>query len=73
MALSAARRKSIPVSKFVYPPGSRVGGKRGAYPIDTKARAKAALSYSARHDTKGSAKTVRAKVVKRYPSLKKTK
>jgi hypothetical protein len=71
MVLSAKRRRSLPKSAFVYPPGSRVGGKTGKYPIDTKARARAALAYGARSSTAGSAKTIRAKVTKRYPSLKK--
>jgi hypothetical protein len=71
MALSAKRRKSLPKRSFVYPPGSKVGGKTGKYPIDTVKRARAALSYSARADTAGSYRTVYAKVAKRYPSLRK--
>lgn len=63
--LTAAKRRQLPASAFALP------GKR-KYPIDTKKRAKAALSYSARKDTVGSAKTVRAAVTKKYPSLKKT-
>jgi hypothetical protein len=69
--VKAAARRALPKSAFVYPPGSKTGGKHGKYPIDTKKRAKAALSYSARHDTAGSARTVRAKVEKHYPSLRK--
>ena len=63
------QRKRIAPSKFVYPPGSRVGGKHGKYPIDTKARALAALSYSARHDTAGSYATVSRAVKKAWPSI----
>ena len=69
MALSARARRAIPRSSFVYPPGTKVGGKRGAYPINTRARARAALSYSARSNTRGSYSTVRAKVAKRYPGM----
>lgn len=64
--MRAKKRKSLPRSAFVYP-------KKRKYPIDTKKRAKAALSYGARKDTFGSAKTIRAKVYKRYPSLRKSK
>jgi len=69
--MKAATRKRIPSSAFVYPPGSRIGGKTGKYPINTKARAKAALSYSARKDTGGTYAGVYRKVAKRYPSLRK--
>jgi hypothetical protein len=51
---------------FVYPPGSRVGGKRGKYPINTQKRARAALSYSARSDTSGSYRTVAKAVRRKY-------
>lgn len=67
--MKASQRKRISPRSFVYPPGSRVGGKRGKYPIDTPKRARAALAYSARADTAGSARTVRAKVAKRYPRI----
>ena len=64
MAISAKKRRSLPKSSFALP-------SQRKYPIDTKKRAKAALSYSARHDTAGAYSTVRRKVLKRYPSLKK--
>ena len=67
--MKAATRKSLRKSDFVYPPGSRIGGSQGRYPIDTKKRARAALRYSARADTAGTYKTVSRKVYKRYPSL----
>ena len=69
MALSARGRKRIAPSKFVYPPGSKVGGKRGKYPINTPKRARAALAYSARRDTAGSYSTVKRAVARRYPSI----
>jgi hypothetical protein len=69
LRMKAAKRKSLRKSDFVYPPGSRIGGRPGRYPIDTKKRARAALRYSARADTAGTYKTVSNKVHKRYPSL----
>lgn len=62
--LSAARRRKLPRSKFALP-------SKRKYPIDTKARARAALAFSARADTVGAQSTVRRAVLKRYPSLKK--
>lgn len=64
--MKAAQRNRLPKSAFALP------GQR-KYPIDTKKRARAALAYSARTDTAGTYKTVRAAVTKRYPSLKKRK
>lgn len=62
--MKAAKRRSLKKSQFALP-------SKRKYPIDTKKRARAALSYSARKDTVGSPKTIRAKVLKKYPSLKK--
>lgn len=62
MALSASRRRRIPASKFVYPPGSKIGGKSGKYPVDTPARARAALRYAGKSSTAGSYSTVARKV-----------
>jgi hypothetical protein len=56
----------LPSSAFVYP-------KKRKYPINTKKRAKAALSYGARSDTFGNPGYIRGKVYKRYPSLRKGK
>lgn len=53
-------------SDYVYPPGSPLGGKRGAYPINTKARARNALSRAAQPQTKGSYPTVARKVRQRW-------
>lgn len=60
--LTAKRRKSLPKKAFVYP-------KTRSYPIHDRAHARAALSLSARKDTKGSYSTVRAAVKKRYPDM----
>lgn len=64
--IKAAKRNKLPKSAFALP-------SKRKYPIDTKKRAKAALSYAARSDTEGSYSTIRARVLKRYPSLRKTK
>lgn len=73
MALTAKRRAAIPRTAFVYPPGSRVGGRNGKYPIDTPKRARAALAYSAKSSTAGSyttvAKAVRARHGNRIASV----
>lgn len=61
--MKAKRRKALPSSAFAIP-------SKRLYPINTKARARAALAYSARPSTRGSYSTVRKAVVKRYPSLK---
>lgn len=59
MALKAKARKALPKSAFAIP-------SRRAYPIDTPARARAALSYAARPSTRGSYSTVRKAVARRY-------
>lgn len=64
--MKAAKRNKLPKSAFALP-------SKRKYPIDTKKRAKAALSYAARKDTEGSYSTIRAKVLKKYPSLRKKK
>lgn len=60
------RYPGLPKSAFALP-------SKRKYPINTLRRAKAALSYSAQKRTEGSPATIRAKVLKKYPSLKKTK
>jgi len=64
--LSSKRRKALPRSSFALP-------SQRKYPIDTKARAKSALAYASRSDTAGAYSTIRAKVLKRYPSLRKNR
>jgi len=58
------RYPGLPKSAFALP-------SKRKYPINTIKRARAALSYSAQARTEGSPRTIRAKVLKRYPSLKK--
>lgn len=64
--MKAGKRRSLPPSSFVYP-------KQRKYPIDTKKRAKAALSYGSRKDTFGNPNYIRSKVYKRYPSLRRNR
>ena len=56
----------LPDSAFAYP-------SKRKYPINTKKRARNALSRAAQRGTFGSVSHVRAKVLKRYPSLRKRK
>jgi hypothetical protein len=69
MAPTAKARRALPRSAFVYPPGTPTGGKNGKYLINTPGRARSALSYSARKDTAGSYRTVKAAVAKRWPKI----
>jgi len=66
MAISAAKRKSLPASSFAYP-------ARRAFPIDTPSRARNALARAAQKGTKGSyqhvAKAVRRKYGNRIASV----
>lgn len=59
------RYPGLPKSSFALP-------SKRKYPINTKRRARAALNYAARRDTEGAYSTIRRKVIKRYPSLKKS-
>lgn len=70
MAISARARAKLPAHKVVYGKRSSVGGKgRNAYPIDTPARARAALSRAAQKKTSGSYRTVERAVNRRYPQI----
>lgn len=70
MTISAGRRRSLPRGAYVYGPKSSVGGKgRKSYPIDTKARARAALSRAAQSRTGGTYRKVERAVNRRYPSI----
>lgn len=67
--LKAKRRRSLPRSSFAYPKGKTKGKPGGSYPIDTKARARNALSQAAKSSTKGSYAGVKRKVCARYPGM----
>jgi hypothetical protein len=56
---SAKGAKKLPASAFAYP-------KSRVYPINTKARARAALSRAAQSSTKGAYATVAKKVRAKY-------
>jgi hypothetical protein len=64
--MKAKKRKALPNSAFAYP-------KARKYPIDTKARARNALSRAAQSGTSGSythvAKAVRAKYGNAIPTV----
>lgn len=64
--LTRKQRRKLPKSKFALP------GRR-AYPLDTKARARNALARAAQNESKATQKTIRARVTKLWPSLKKNK
>jgi hypothetical protein len=55
----ATRRSKLPNTAFAIP-------SRRAYPIDTPARARAALAYAARPTTQGAYSTVRKAIARRY-------
>lgn len=59
--------KKVKSSEFAGPAG---GAPRGSYPINTKKRAKAALSYA--HNAPNPS-GIKKKVYSKYPSLKKSK
>lgn len=68
--ISARARAKLPSSKVVYGKKSSVGGKgRNSYPIDTRKRARNALSRAAQKGTSGSYATVERKVNRRYPDI----
>jgi len=62
--LSSKKRGRMKASSFALP------GKR-KYPINDKSHARNALARVAQHGTPAEKKSVRAKVTKKFPSLKK--
>jgi hypothetical protein len=70
MAISARQRAGLKAGQYVYGPRSPVGGRgRKSYPIDTPARARAALSRAAQRKTGGSYRTVERAVNRKYPGI----
>lgn len=63
--VKSRRRRALPSSAFAYP-------KTRRYPIDTPARARAALALAARSSTAGSYANVARAVRKRYGDAIKT-
>jgi hypothetical protein len=64
--LSSAARHQLPKSKFAIP---EKAPDSGSYPVDTKARARAALSYGARNASPDELSRIKAKVHREYPSI----
>jgi len=64
--MDAAKRKALPKSDFVYP-------AKKAYPIDTLARARNALSRAAQSKTSGDYETVARAVRAKYGDQIETK
>jgi len=63
MAISAAKRKSLPKSSFGLP-----GQKK--YPLDTAGRARNALSRASANATPAQQSQIKAAVKRKYPSIK---
>ena len=63
MAISAKKRRSLPRSAFGVP-------SKRKYPLDTRKRARNALARVSQHGTAAQKKAVRAKVKRKYPSIK---
>ena len=75
MAISKAKRESLPKSKFGVPSKAKgaAKGEPGNYPIDTKKRAANALSRVSQHGTPAEKAQVRSRVAKAYPSIEQSK
>ena len=69
--LNAAERRALPNKDFVFPgKGEGPEGKqRGAYPINDKKRARAALSMAAAHASPEKEAKVKAAVKKKFPDI----
>jgi hypothetical protein len=70
--LNAKERRALPDSDFVFPgKGEGPEGKqRGAYPINDKKHARAALAMAAAHASPEKEAKVKAAVKKKYPGIK---
>lgn len=62
--LTSRQRRRLRKDQFALP-------SKRKYPIHDKEHAKSALAYAKRKDTEGSYSTVRRRVLKKYPELKK--
>jgi hypothetical protein len=71
MALNMKQREKLPGKDFALPgKGTGKGGKGpGSYPIDTKARARNALSRGAQNASAGADAEIKRKVKEKYPSI----
>lgn len=75
MAISKAKRESLPKSDFGVPSKAKgeAKGKPGNYPIDTPKRARNALARVSQHGTSAEKASVRSRVSKKYPSIQVSK
>jgi hypothetical protein len=75
VAISKKKRESLPKSDFGVPSKAKgeSKGEPGNYPIDTKKRARNALSRVSQHGTAAEKKSVRSRVAKKYPDIEVTK
>jgi len=71
MAITAAERRRLPSKDFALPgKGTGSGGKGpGSYPIDTKGRARAALSRGAANASPAEDAKIKRAVERKYPSI----
>lgn len=69
--LSAKERKAMPTADFALPGhGKGPEGKgSGAYPINDKTHARAALSMASRYASPAEKATIRSKVASKFPSI----
>ena len=69
--ITAAGRRALPKSDFALPgKGTGPEGKgAGSYPIDTKGRARSALSRASANASPAEQATIRRKVHEKYPSI----
>lgn len=70
-----AQRERMPTKDFALPgKGTGKGGKGpGSYPIDTKARARSALSRGAANASPAEDAKIKRAVARRYPEIKQSK
>jgi len=69
--ITAAQRRRVPAAKMGLPGHGKGphGVGPGDYPLDTKKRARSALSRIAAHGSSGEKATIRRKVKRLYPSI----
>ena len=71
MAITARQRQKLPSADFALPgKGTGKGGKGpGSYPIDTKGRARSALSRASANASPAEQATIKRKVQAKYPGI----
>lgn len=73
--LTYKKRKSMPKSEFAIPAkkSKKNPSGKGAYPVEDENHARNALARVSQFGTPSEKKAVKAKVSKKYPSIKQTK